>query len=261
MFCPHCGKECPDNAAFCPECGKRTDGRDMQSQPTVQKPFQPGGDGFVQPTEASSEAALATEICSNFRVTKYVLVSCLALIALTAAFPVLNQLLSMVVGALEIGLIIWSFVFLNSVQGFFQQAGAYGFVSQCRSIRTSFILLIVANILLSVAVTALVALSMYNSIKSNITPQTDLQALANGELSEEMMTLAPMLSGIMLCFMTYPVVKFFYMTDVFRRVSQGAEVRQLVPANHSKTVLLISAAIMVIMAGLAVAHLLFNRVF
>jgi len=123
MFCPKCGAQNADGAAFCSSCGNRLDAAPASSMP-------PASAGMPSQGSAQGKSALVAAVLNLFFGLGYLYLGYKKVLGVPAiVFVVLALVIYFIVGLFTIGIVTFIFAILLFVDGWQKGSGQKGFIS------------------------------------------------------------------------------------------------------------------------------------
>lgn len=123
VFCPKCGAQNADGAAFCSSCGNRLDAAPASSMP-------PASAGMPSQGSAQGKSALVAAVLNLFFGLGYLYLGYKKVLGVPAiVFVVLALVIYFIVGLFTIGIVTFIFAILLFVDGWQKGSGQKGFIS------------------------------------------------------------------------------------------------------------------------------------
>lgn len=239
MFCPQCGMECSDSVQFCPECGHNFAA--VRQEGTVTPEF----------SGQNSAMTLAGVIYTNLNYIKWLMLVTIAMMLVQFLIPKIGMTVGQISSVLSILLIVFSFVYVYKVRNFFSMIGAEEYAAVCGRIKNSFILLIIVNVLVSLALVGFIMYASVMDMKEGVAITSE--SIANHEFGphlQSVMKFAPFATLIMFFFMAYPFVKFFYIRSTIAQFISGADISAQPVRGHGLQMLAFCAvSVLIIMVS------------
>jgi hypothetical protein len=124
VYCPKCGAQNADGAAFCSSCGSKLDVAPTPSMPPAQGP------GTPSPGTVQGKSALVAAVLNLFWGLGYVYLGYKKVLGVPAiVFVVLAVVIYIVIGIFTLGILTLIFAVLLFVDGWQKGSGQKGFIS------------------------------------------------------------------------------------------------------------------------------------